>query len=103
MAPLSPIIGIQAAVTRQTIDGKNPDGWYPEQKISLAEAIKAYTLNAAYAQFADHIKGSLEPGKLADLIVLDKNLFEIPPDKIQETKVIMTVLGGRIIYDVSGL
>lgn len=103
VAPLSPIIGIQAAVTRQTIDGKNPDGWHPEQKISLAEAIKAYTLNAAYAQFADHIKGSLEPGKLADLIVLDKNLFEIPPDKIQETKVIMTVLGGRIIYDASGL
>ena len=80
------------------IDGKNPQGWYPEQKISLEEAIKGYTLNAAYSEFAEKIKGSIEEGKLADLVALDRNIFEIKPEEIKEARVTMTILGGRIIY-----
>ncbi len=98
VAPLDPIQGIYAAVTRRTIDGKNPNGWVPEQKISLEEALKGYTVAGAFAEFAEKIKGKIEPGKLADLVVLDKNLFDIPPEEIRMAKVEMTILGGRIIY-----
>ncbi|MEA3420354.1 MAG: amidohydrolase [Acidobacteriota bacterium] len=98
VAPLDPITGIYAAVTRQTLDGKNPRGWIPEQKISLEEVIKDYTLSGAYAEFSENIKGSLERGKLADLVVLSKNLFKIPPEEIMETEVKMTVFNGEIIY-----
>jgi len=98
VAPLDPIQGIYAAVTRRTIDDKNPNGWVSEQKISLEEALKGYTVAGAFAEFAEKTKGTLEPGKLADLVVLDKNLFDIPPDKIRMAKVEMTILGGRIIY-----
>ncbi len=98
VAPLDPIAGIYAAVTRRTIDGKNPEGWFPEQKISLEDAIKGYTLNGAYAEFSEKTKGSIEEGKLADLVVLDQNLFKIAPDKIKDARVSMTIVGGRIIY-----
>jgi predicted amidohydrolase YtcJ len=98
VAPIDPLTGIYAAVTRQTLDGKNPDGWFPEQKISMEEAIKGYTLSAAYTEFAEHLKGSLEEGKLADLVILDQNLFEISPDRILDTRVIMTILDGKIIH-----
>ncbi len=98
VAPLSPILGIYAAVTRRTLDGKNPEGWYPEQKISLEEVIKGYTINAAYSEFAEDVKGSLEEGKLADIVVLSQNLFQIKPEKINETEVLMTVFNGKIIY-----
>lgn len=98
VAPLDPLTGIYAAVTRQTLDGKNPDGWIPAQKISVEEAIKGYTLNGAYAEFAEQDKGSIETGKLADLVVLDQNLFTIPPERIPETKVRMTFLGGTLVY-----
>jgi hypothetical protein len=98
VAPLDPIMGVYAAVTRRTLDGKNPGGWIPEQKISLEEAIKGFTLNGAYAEFAEDMKGSIEPGKLADLVVLDRNLFKIRPEEIQKAKVLMTILGGTIIY-----
>jgi len=98
VAPLSPLTGIYAAVTRRTIDGKNPDGWIPEQKISLEEAVKGYTINGAYTEFSEKKKGSMEEGKLADLVVLDQNLFKISVEKILETKVKMTILGGKIIY-----
>lgn len=98
VAPLNPLSGIYAAVTRRTLDGKNPDGWIPEQKISLKEAIRGYTLNGAYAEFAEDIKGSVENGKLADLVVLNQNLFEILPEKILETEVRMTIYNGKIIY-----
>ena len=98
VAPLDPIQGIYAAVTRRTIDGKNPNGWVPEQKISLEEALKGYTVAGAFAEFAEKTKGTIEPGKLADLVVLDKNLFDIPPEEIRMAKVEMTILGGRIIY-----
>lgn len=98
VAPINPLTGIYAAVTRRTLDGKNPDGWFPEQKIALEEAIKGYTLNAAYAEFSEHLKGSLEEGKLADVVILDQNLFDISPEKILETKVLMTVLDGEIVH-----
>lgn len=98
VAPINPLTGIYAAVTRQTLDNNNPDGWIPDQKISLEEAIKGYTLNAAFTEFAEHLKGSVEEGKLADIVILDQNLFEIPPERILDTRVIMTVLNGEIIY-----
>jgi len=98
VAPLNPLTGIYAAVTRCTLDGQNPEGWIPEQKISLEEAIKGYTINGAYAEFAEFKKGSIEKGKLADLVVLDQNLFRIPPEQIKDARVTMTVLNGRIIY-----
>jgi predicted amidohydrolase YtcJ len=98
VAPVNPLTGIYAAVTRQTLDGGDPGGWFPEQKISLEEAIKGYTLNAAFTEFSEYLKGSLEEGKLADVVILDQNLFEISPKKILDTRVIMTVLDGKIIY-----
>lgn len=97
VAPLDPLTGIYAAVTRQTLDGKNPEGWFPEQKISLEDAIKGYTLNGAYAEFSEHLKGSVERGKLADLVVISRNIFEIPAEEIQKTEVKMTIFNGRII------
>jgi len=98
VAPMNPILGIYAAITRNTLDGKNPDGWYPEQKISLEDAIRGYTLNGAYAEFADGQKGSLEEGKYADIVVLGDNLFEISPADISQTQVLMTIVGGKIVY-----
>ena len=99
VAPLDPIKGLYAAVTRQTLDGKNPGGWFPEQKISLEEAIEGYTINGAFTEFAEDIKGSIEEGKLADLVVLSQNLFEIPLEKIVETEVKKTIFNGKIIYE----
>jgi len=99
VAPLDPIGGIYAAVTRQTLDGKHPEGWFPEQKISLEEAIRGYTLNGAYAEFSENLKGSVEKGKLADLVVLSRNIFKIQPDEIQKTEVKMTIFNGKVIYE----
>jgi predicted amidohydrolase YtcJ len=98
VAPLDPLTGIYAAVTRQTLDGKNPEGWFPEQKITLEEAIKGYTLNGAFAEFSEGIKGSIERGKLADLVVLTQNLFDIPPEEIQSSRVRITIVDGKIVY-----
>jgi hypothetical protein len=98
VAPLNPMTGLHAAVTRATLDGKNPDGWYPEQKISLAEAIEAYTMGSAFAEFAEKEKGSLTAGKFADIIVLDSDLFALAPEKIKDAKVVSTVVGGEVVY-----
>lgn len=98
VAPLNPLMGIYAAVTRATTDGKNPDGWHPEQKISLEDAIKGFTWNGAYAEFSENRKGSIEEGKLADMIVLDQNLFKIAPAKIKDARVTITVVGGQIVF-----
>lgn len=98
VAPLSPLLGIYAAVTRETIDGKNPKGWVPEQKVTVEEAVRAYTSSGAYAEFSERDKGTLEPGKLADIVILDKNIFEIDPDQIAKTSVVYTIAGGRIVY-----
>jgi predicted amidohydrolase YtcJ len=98
VAPLNPLLGLYAAVTRRTLDDKNPDGWIPEQKISIEDAIKCYTLNSAYAAFEENIKGSIEVGKLADLIVLSDDILTIDPVKIKDAQVLMTVFDGKIIY-----
>ena len=99
VAPLNPMEGLKAAVTRQTLDGKHPDGWVPEQKISLEEAIRAFTMGSAYAEFQDHVKGSLTPGKLADLVLLDCDIFKIDPATIDKVKVAMTVVDGKVIWE----
>ncbi len=99
VAPLDPLAGIYAAVTRRTLDGRHPDGWIPEEKISVEEAIKGYTINAAYAEFSEREKGSVEPGKLADLVVLDRHILKIKPEEIKSARVLMTMVDGRIIFD----
>jgi predicted amidohydrolase YtcJ len=98
VAPLNPLLGIYAAVTRRTLDEKNPNGWIPEQKISVEDAIRCYTINSAYAAFEENIKGSIEVGKLADLIVLSDNILQIDPVKIKDVEVEMTVFDGKIIF-----
>jgi predicted amidohydrolase YtcJ len=87
-------------VTRATLDGKHPDGWYPEQRLSVEEALRAYTQGAAYAAFEEAEKGSIAPGKLGDIVVLSDDLFTIPPTKIKDTRVDMTIVGGKIVYKV---
>jgi predicted amidohydrolase YtcJ len=98
VAPLDPIAGIYAAVTRRTLDGKHPEGWIPEQKISVEESLRAYTVSNAYAVFAEATRGMLRPGYRADLVLLDKDLFTIPPTEIEQTTVRVTVAGGQIVY-----
>ena len=99
VAPLDPLAGIYAAVTRQTIDGKNPRGLIPEQKISVEEALKGYTVNGAYAEFSELSKGTLEEGKRADMVVLDRNIIKIPPEQMLKTKVKTTVTAGKVVYE----
>ncbi len=99
VAPPTPIEGIYAAVTRRTLDGKNPDGWVPQQKIKIEEALTAYTMGAAYAGFNGDKLGSLEPGKLADVVVLGRNLFETPPAEFNAVPIRMTIVGGKVVYD----
>jgi predicted amidohydrolase YtcJ len=98
VAPLNPMLGLYAAVTRATLDGKNPNGWFPEQKLTLKEALEAYTMGSAYAEFREKEKGSLAPGKLGDVVVLDSDLFSIPPEKIKDAAVRWTIVGGKVVY-----
>ncbi len=99
VAPLSPIEGLYAAVTRRTLDGRHPGGWVPEQRISLDEALRAYTWGVAYAGFQDQATGTLRPGLLADLVLLDRDLFRVPAATIREARVRATVVGGRVVYE----
>lgn len=99
VAPLNAILGIYAAVTRQTVDGANPMGWIPKQKISVQEAIKAYTINNAYAAFEENVKGSIEVGKLADMVVLSEDILIIQPEKIKNVQVLMTIFDGKIVFE----
>jgi len=97
--PLDPMRGIFSAITRQHIDtGQPEEGWFAEQRLNLTEALKFYTLESAYASFEEDIKGSLERGKLADIIVLDSNIYDIPPRELLVTKIKYTIMGGRIVY-----
>jgi predicted amidohydrolase YtcJ len=98
VGPMSPILGIYAAVTRRTLDGANPGGWVPGEKVSVEEAVRAYTVNGAWAEFAEASKGTIETGKLADLVVLDRDIFAIPPEGIGEARVRLTVFDGRIVF-----
>jgi predicted amidohydrolase YtcJ len=99
VAPLNPFFGIYAAVTRQTTDGKNPNGWFPEQKISVNEAVSCYTMGSAYAEFQEKVKGSLEVGKYADMIIVSDDIFTIDPPKIADAKVLTTIVDGRVVYE----
>jgi len=98
VAPLDPLQGLYAAVTRATLDGKNPDGWIPEEKITLPEAIEAYTMGAAFAEFQEKDKGSITPGKLADMVILSDNIFSTKPEAIRNAKVETTIVGGKVVY-----
>lgn len=98
VAPLNPFLGIYAAATRRTLDDKNPNGWIPEQKITVEEAVRAYTVGSAYAEFQENVKGTLSVGKLADFVVLSDDIFAINPNDIGKTKVLTTVVDGKIVY-----
>jgi predicted amidohydrolase YtcJ len=95
VAPLDPIAGIYAAVTRRTLDNKNPNGWFPDQKISVEQALRCYTVNNAWAGFQENKTGKLKAGFLADFTVLSEDLFAIPPENIRDTKVLLTVVNGK--------
>ena len=98
VAPPTPLEGIYAAVTRRTLDGKRPDGWIPEQKIGVEDALRAYTTGGAYASFDESEKGSLTVGKLADVVVIDRDLTKIPPETIGEARIMYTIVGGRVVF-----
>ena len=98
VAPLNPMLSLYAATTRATLDGKNPDGWFPEQKLTIKEAIEAYTMGSAYAEFQETVKGSITPGKLADMVLLSDDILAINPVKIREVKVLKTWVGGKLTY-----
>jgi predicted amidohydrolase YtcJ len=98
VAPLDPMQGVYAAITRATLDGKNPGGWIPEEKITLPEAIEAYTMGAAFAEFQETEKGSIKPGKLADMVILSENIFDLKPEAIRNVKVRTTIVGGKVVY-----
>ncbi len=98
VAPLDPIAGIYAAVTRRTLDGKNPDGWFPHQKIKVEQALKCYTVNNAYAGFHENKTGKLKAGMLADMVVLSDDLFSVKPENIKDVKVIRTIVNGKEVY-----
>ena len=100
VAPLIPLLTVYAAVTRATLDGKNPNGWFPEQKLTVEEAVEAYTMGSAYAEFQEREKGSITPGKLADVVLLSDDIFSIDPAKIRDVKVLKTIVGGRLVWDV---
>lgn len=98
VAPIDPILGIYAAVTRRTLDGKHPDGWIPAEKIGVEGALRAYTSGDAYGVFAEQTRGRLTPGFKADLVLLDRDLTRIPPEAIERVAVRATVVGGRVVY-----
>lgn len=99
VASMNALFGIYAAVTRRTLDDKNPNGWIPEQKITVEEAVRGFTWGSAYAEFQEGVKGTLEPGKLADFVIISDDIFAIDPVKIRDTKVIMTVTDGKVVYE----
>jgi len=101
VAPMDPILGIYAAVTRRTLDGKNPGGWIPQQKITVEEALRAYTGANAYGVFAEQSRGMLRPGYRADVVLLDQDLFAVAPEAIETTRIRATIAGGRVVYEAA--
>ncbi len=99
VAPANVMQGIHAAVTRQTLDSKHPDGWVPEQKITVEEALRAYTMGGSYAGFAEQTRGSIVVGKLADLVLIDHDLTRVAPETIRDARILMTVVGGRVVFE----
>jgi len=98
---LNPMLGLYAAVTRKTLSGRPEGGWFPLEKLTIEEAIRAYTLNTAYAAFEEDIKGTIAVGKLADFIVLSDNLLTMDPDDIKDVKVLTTIVGGTAVYEAN--
>lgn len=98
VAPLDPLFGIWAAVTRETLDGANPEGWYPEQRITVDEALTAYTAGNAYATFGEAERGMIKEGMLADLVVINRDLRAIPPHQIRDAAIEATIVGGKVVY-----
>ena len=98
VAPLNPMLTLYAATTRATLDGKNPDGWVPKEKITIREAVAAYTSGSAFAEFQEGEKGTIARGKLADLVILSDDVFSIPPASIKDVKVLTTVVGGKVVH-----
>jgi len=99
VAPPTPLEGIYAAVTRRTLDDRNPDGWVPEQKITVEQAVRAYTGEGAYASFEEGEKGRLERGMLADFVLIDRDIFRVAPETIRDARVLLTVVGGRVVFE----
>ncbi|HEX8434070.1 amidohydrolase [Archangium sp.] len=99
VAPPTPLEGIYAAVTRRTLDDRNPGGWVPEQRIGVEDALRAYTAAGAYASFEEREKGTLEPGKLADLTLIDRDLTRVPPETLRDARVVLTVVGGQVVFE----
>ncbi|NOT46744.1 MAG: amidohydrolase [Acidobacteria bacterium] len=99
VAPLNPLWGVYAAVTRRTLDDKNPNGWVPEQKISVLETVRAFTWGSAYAEFQENLKGTIAPGNLADFVMISDNIFTIDAVKIRDARVLMTVVNGKVVFE----
>lgn len=100
VAPLNPMWGVFAAVTRRTLDGKNPGGWVPEQKLTVQETVHAYTVGSAYAEFQEKTKGTLTPGMLADFVILSDDIFTVTPEKIWDVRVLKTFVGGKVVFEL---
>jgi predicted amidohydrolase YtcJ len=99
VAPINPLWGVYGAVTRRTLDDKNPNGWIPEQRITVDEAVRAFTWGSAYAEFQENWKGTLEPGKLADFVILSEDIFTIDPVKIRDVTVLKTIVDGKVVFE----
>lgn len=99
VAPLNPMLTVYAAVTRAVLDGKSPNGWFPAQKLTVPEAVEAYTMGSAYAEFQENEKGSITPGKLADMVILSDDIFSLGPAKIRDVQVLKTFVGGKMVWD----
>ena len=97
--PASPVLGIYAAVTRKTLDGTPEGGWFPEERVDLETALRAYTVNNAWAAGEEAIKGSITPGKLADFVALDRDPFTVEPDALKDLEVRMTIVGGEVVWE----
>jgi predicted amidohydrolase YtcJ len=102
VAEMDPLVGIYTALTRQGLDGSPPGGWVPEQRVELAAALRAYTRDGAFANFVEGDRGSLAPGHYADLILLSDDLFALPPERIPRARVLLTLLGGEVVYTQEG-
>ena len=100
VAPATPLEGIHAAVTRQTLDGANPDGWIPKERTTVEQALRSYTYEGAYASFEEDRKGILKVGMLADLVLIDRDLTEVPVEELGESRILRTIVGGLVVFSV---
>jgi predicted amidohydrolase YtcJ len=98
---MDPFYGIYAAITRQDPQGNPPGGWHAEQRLTLEEALRGYTIEAAYAEFEEKDKGEIEKGKLADFAVMAQDITKIPPPEILSIRVLKTIVGGKVVYDAA--